>query len=1053
MRSGWDGTEWQRRAQSMRDPRTIVATCLTGALLCTVLLIRLSGTALALDPNKSLIEYGHDVWKREHGLPHNSIHAILQDRDGYLWLATEEGVVRFDGVRFTVFDSQNTPELRSNRIQSLFEDSAGSLWIGTTGGLTRLQHRKFTAFTKREGLSDDNVGSICQDREGNLWFGTAAGLNKFKEGRFTTYTTDDGLPNLAVRSIYEDRSGTLWVSTLGGLARLEGDGRFSAFTTRDGLPNDSVQSVYQDSRNNLWVNSLGGLSRLKDGKFTVYTTADGLLSDRIWSIHEDGKGTLWIGTDGGLNSLSNGVFSAFTTDHGLPDSSVWSMYEDSKGVIWIGTPGGLGRLKDGKLSSYKATQGLSDDIVLAVFEDREGSLWIGTEVGGLNRMRDEKFTSYDTREGLTNEMVWTIREGRDQSVWIGTNGGGLNRLKDGKFTHYTTGDGLASNIVRALFEDRSGALWVGTPNGLSRARDGKIDTFTVEDGLSSNAVWAIEEDAEGTLWIGTLGGLTRLKDGAFSVYTVKDGLTDDAVISLCAGREGSLWIGTRAGGLNKMAGGRFSAYLAKEWLPEDSIRAVHEDDEGTVWIGTRRSGLSRLRDGEFTTYTTKEGLFDDCVFQVIEDERRDLWISSPKGVFRVSKDDLNTFARTDRNGGRLSSVSYNTADGMPSSECTGGQPSGWLTREGKLWFATVKGVAVIDPRSVSVNEIVPGVVIENAIIDQTPIELTENLELAPGKERYEFHFTALSLVAPGKVRFRYRLEGFDRDWVDAGTERVASYTHIPPGDYTFKVLACNNDGIWNETGASLDFRLKPYFYQTYWFYSVCAAAIALVGLGVYRLRVRRIKGEFTAVLEERNRMAREIHDTLAQGFVGIALQLQAVEKALSDAPDTARQHLGLAQSMVSHSLVEARRSVWDLRAQALESSDLATALSATAKQMTEGTVVRAEVRVVGESRRLSANIENNALRIGQEGLTNSLKHAGAQQVIIELNYEEDCLCLSVKDDGRGFDTEGVLKTADGHFGLLGIRERVEHLGGRLVLESRPGQGTEIEVTIPIKTDR
>jgi signal transduction histidine kinase len=334
-------------------------------------------------------------------------------------------------------------------------------------------------------------------------------------------------------------------------------------------------------------------------------------------------------------------------------------------------------------------------------------------------------------------------------------------------------------------------------------------------------------------------------------------------------------------------------------------------------------------------------------------------------------------------------------------------------------------------------------------VDGETVDVRERVELPPGKERYEFYYTALSLVVPQKVRFRYRLEGFDRDWVEAGGERVASYTHVPPGDYTFKVIACNNDGVWNEEGASFALYLRPYFYQTWWFYAACAAGLGLLALALYRLRVRRIRARFTAVLDERNRMAREIHDTLAQGFVGIALQLQAVEKALPDAPDTANHHLSIARSMVSHSLNEARRSVWDLRSQALDESDLPTALSETAKRMTHGTQVRTEVRVVGTSRRLSGMIENNALRIAQEALTNALKHANPSQVIIELRFEPHNLTLSVEDDGRGFETAGPTAAADGHFGLHGMRERVEHVGGQLALNSSPGQGTRIVASIPL----
>jgi ligand-binding sensor domain-containing protein/signal transduction histidine kinase len=1005
-----------------------------------------TGLVFALDPSRLVSQFGHDIWQREQGLPNNTIHAILQTHDGYLWLAGEEGLIRFDGVRFKVFDTQNTHEIASNRIQVLFEDKQGELWIGTAAGLTRLKGQQFNPSTTDKGQPDKSVSWICQDREGDVWVGTAAGLWRFNGGKFVTYTTRDGLPSDSIRSIYEDRSGALWVSTLGGLARFK-DGAITSFTTKDGLPNNNVSSVFEDSRGYLWVNTFGGLARFKDGRLNVFTTANGLLNDHIWSIEEDRKGTLWIGTDGGLNSFSNGTFKAYTIKEGLPDNSVWSIFEDRGGTLWIATPGGLGRLKDGALTSYTSRDGLSDDVVLALCEDREGSLWIGTEAGGLNRLKDAKFTSYSAKDGLTNDVVWAVCQGADGSLWAGTNGGGLNRLRDGKFSSYTTRDRLASNIVRALCEDREGNLWAGTPAGLNRLRGGRIETYTVEDGLSNNAVSAIEADKEGNIWIGTLGGLTRFRDGRFTIYTTADGLSDDSIISLRAGRDGGLWIGTRTGGLNRMEGERFTSYRSKDWVPDDGVRSMYEDEDGTLWVGTRKSGLSRFRNREFTTCTMKSGLFDNCVYQIVEDDKHNLWMSSPRGAFRVRKAEFTDFA--EGKSTQIASVSYGTADGMLSRECNGGQPGAWKSADGKLWFATIKGIAMIDPQSTRINDQPPPVAIERAVVDGEPIQLTERVELPPGKERYEFYYTALSLVAPEKVRFKYKLEGFDRDWVDAGVERVGFYTHIPPGTYSFRVIACNNDGVWNETGALLNLYLKPYFYQTYWFYVAIAVSVGLLALAIYRLRVQRIRAQFAAVLDERNRMAREIHDTLAQGFVGIALQLQAVEKAMPDAPEKAERHLALAQSMVSYNLVEARRTVWDLRSQALETNDLAAALSQTARQMTEGTAVVAEVRVTGENRRLPSQIENNLLRIAQEALTNALKHAEPNHVFIELDFGTASIELRVRDDGRGFDAEGLIAAADGHFGLLGMRERVEHLGGRLTLSSRPGEGTDVRATIPV----
>jgi ligand-binding sensor domain-containing protein/signal transduction histidine kinase len=1003
--------------------------------------------AIAIVTDEPLFRYRPDVWQTENGLPQNTVHTILQTRDGYLWLATEEGLARFDGIRFKVFDTRNTEQIRSKSVRELFEDREGSLWIGTTGGLTRLRDSRFTAYTTKDGLTSDSVESIYQDREGSLWIGTPDGLNRFRDGKFTAFTTEDGLPSPGVSAIHQDGGGTLWIGTRGGLAQMK-DGRFTAYTSSHGLPGDNVRAIYEDRSGALWISTLAGLARLKDGRFTAYTVKDGLSNERVWSISEDRRGNIWVGTDGGLNLFSEGRFIAYTTANGLSDNTVWSISEDRRGVLWIGTPGGLNRFQDGRFTSYTTKEGLSDNVVLAVCEDREGSLWIGTEAGGLNRLKEGKFVTYTTADGLSSDLAWTICESRDGSLWIGTQSGGLNRFKDGEFSSYTTRDRLPSNIARALCEDREGNLWIGTPAGLARMKDGRLVTYTVEDGLSSNAVSAIEEGRDGSLWIGTLGGLNRLKGGSFQVYTTRDGLSDDGVLSLRADRRGNLWIGTRGGVLNRFKDGRFTSYTIKDASADDSIRAIYEDRDGAIWIGARRSGLHRLKDERFTSFSTREGLFDDCVFQILEDSRGNLWMSSPRGVFRASRKELEDFAEGKTS--RIASISYDTADGMESRECNGGQPAGWRTRDGKMWFPTARGVAVIDAENLSVNSLAPPVVIEEIIVDHVTIAPGEMIELSPGNDRYEFHYAGLSLIAPEKVKYRYRLEGLEDDWIDAGSQRVAHYTRIPPGRYTFRVMAGNNDGVWNDTPASFELYLKPYFYQTWWFYMLGVAAVALAVLGFFGLRVRRMRAQFSAVLAERNRMAREIHDTLAQGFVGIGLQLKAVERALERDPRSAMPHLELARSMVRHSLAEARRTVWNLRSHALETSDLVTVLRDTARQMTEGTGVRAEVRWEGEARPLSGDIENNILRLCQEALTNAMKHAQAKEIVIELGFDADCVRLRVRDDGRGFDTAASPSARDGHFGLTGMRERVEQMKGRFSVYSRPDEGTRIEAAIPVR---
>jgi ligand-binding sensor domain-containing protein/two-component sensor histidine kinase len=1000
----------------------------------------------ALNPEQEISQYIHNVWQTEHGLPQNHVRSILQTLNGYIWIATEEGLARLDGVRFKVFDKQNTEAIQSNSIKALFEDSKGNLWIGTDKGLVRWRDERFLAYTTRDGLLSDQIESIYESRSGDLWVGTIGGLHRMREGRITAYTMKEGLPDNSIRSVYQDQTGIFWISTSAGLSRFDGS-TFTTYTPGQGLPASNIGAIYQSRNGALWFGTSGGLVQYKEERFTTYTTQNGLSNNKVWSIHEDRDGNLWIGTDGGLNRYRDGAFTAFTTQDGISDNTVWSIYEDRRGSLWIGTPAGLTRLQGGRFTTYTNRDGLSNNVVLAILEDREGNLWVGTEAGGLNLFKDRKFFTFTTSEGLPSDMAWTIHEGRSGNLWVGTQGG-LSRFKEGKFSTYTIEDGLASNIVRALCEDRAGSLWVGTPAGLTQFKGGKFTTYRVEDGLSNDAVWAIHEDKEGSLWIGTLGGLTRLRQGKFTVYTTENGLSDDSVLAIQSDSKGGLWIATRNGGLNLLKDGRFTAYTFENGLSDNDVRAIYEDRSGKIWVGTRRGGLSRLQDGRITSITTKDGLFDDCVFQILEDESGNLWMSCTKGIFRVSLAELDDFA--DGKIPSVHSISYGMADGMLTRECNGGQPAGWKSLDGKLWFPTIKGIAMIDPQNIKLNHEPPPVVIEQVIADGNPLELGKKVDLSAGLGRIEFHFTGLSFVAPEKIRFRYKLEGFDKDWVDAGSSRVANYTSIPPGDYTFQVLACNNDGVWNEAGTSFIFYLKPHFYQTYWFYLLLALGCLAAGLALYRYRIRQVKAQFSAVLGERNRMAREIHDTLAQGFVGIGLQLQAVGKILAASPESAQHHLDLAQKMVTHSLAEARRSVWNLRAQALERGNLAAALSETARQLTAGTSVEAQLKVSGTPRPLASSVENNLLRIGQEALTNAMKHGKPRKISLELFYESSRVRLRVEDDGCGFDANKIASSDDGHFGLLGMRERIEGLKGELHLQSHPGTGTEVLAVIPVK---
>ncbi|HEU4597738.1 MAG TPA: two-component regulator propeller domain-containing protein [Pyrinomonadaceae bacterium] len=974
--------------------------------LLSALMIFGAGHAHALDPRAPLAQYSRQVWQTENGLPQNTVRSVVQTEDGYIWVATREGLARFDGNGFTVFDKQNTPQLKSNDIRHLLPALKNGLWVSTSAGLTSLYHGEWKTYTVREGLPADEVEVTYEGRDGALWVGTSAGLARFREGKFETFTTQDGLMSGSVHSIFEDAGDALWVGTTDGLSRFEG-GKFTNYAARGGFPGGGVDAIRRDAGGRLWFGTLDGLVSYQDGRFTSYTVKDGLPNNRVIALHADKEGALWVGTAGGLSRLG----------------------------------------RDGRFETHAAGEVLSSGIVLALFEDAEGSLWVGTESGGLHQLRDKKFNTYTTREGLPSDLVKAVYEDRRGQVWVGTYGGGLSLIgRDGAMTTYTTADGLASNIILALFDDADGNLWVGTPDGLSRLREGRFTTYTSADGLAHDFVRSIYADRAGALWVGTRGGLTRMKDGAFNIYTTRDGLADDFVGTIYEDAAGHLWAGT-LGGLSRFSEGKFTTYTTRDGLSDNVVISLLGDAEGRLWIGTNGGGLNILREGKFSSVSTQDGLPNDTIYRILEDGAGNLWMSCNKGIFRVAKAELDDFA-----GGRtrsLSPVVYGTADGMTTRECSGGgHPSGWRGADGRLWFSTIKGLAVIDPAGVRSNTQPPPTVIEQVSVDGEPLGARLRAELAPGKSRFDFHYAGLSFVAPEKVRYRYRLKGFDEDWVEGGARRVAYYTNLGPGDYRFEVIACNNDGVWSRAPASFDFTLQPHFYRTPWFYALCALAVAFVAAQLYFMRVRQMKARFAAVLAERNRIAREIHDNLAQEILGASVQLELVARLMPRSTEAARTHLDRARALVRSSIAEARRYVWDLRSQSLDDRDLPTALAEMTRRLTAESRVQTQFEVSGTFRPLPPQVENNLLRIGQEAVNNAVRHAGAGVITVNLSFDAESVRLSVRDDGRGFDPHNG--GGDGHFGIVGMRERAAEMGGTVSVNSRPGEGTEVSVGVPIE---
>ncbi|MBV9613714.1 MAG: response regulator, partial [Acidobacteriaceae bacterium] len=586
-----------------------------------------------------------------------------------------------------------------------------------------------------------------------------------------------------------------------------------------------------------------GLSKLHHGAFRNYGVADGLPGAYVRCLQYAPNGTLWIGTNGGgLSRYRDGEFHSYTTRDGLSTNAIVSLREDSRGSLWIGTfGGGLVRLTGATFSTYTSKQGLPSNDVWSIFEDRGGNLWIGTGGGGLARLFDANlFTTFSTEDGLSNGVTLPIFEDHEGTIWIGTDGGGLNRLRNGKFTKLTTKNGLADNLVFTISEDHNDALWIGTRKGLSRLQAGKITTFTRENGLPSDIVTVTHVDRQGTLWVGTRMGLSKWKDGKFTVYTTKDGLSSNSVRAIYEDRQHRLWIGTAGGGLNLFKNGHFEVFDSRQGLSSDVVSSLYQDREGALWIGTNGGGLNRLKDGKFTVYTTKDGLLDDGISRILEDDAGNLWMSSNKGVFRANLRALNDFA--DNKITRVPTVSYGTSDGMKTRECNGGfQPAGWKTRDGKLWFPTMKGVAVVDPRKVETVGPPLHVVLEQALIDRRLANVSANVTVRPGRGQLEFRYSAPYFRAAHRVVFRYKLDGFDRDWIEAADRRTAYYTNIPPGHYRFQVIASNDGGTWSEPGSSQDIFLEPHFYQTPLFYCLGICALLAIAIAAHIAHLRGLR--------------------------------------------------------------------------------------------------------------------------------------------------------------------------------------------------------------------
>ena len=952
-------------------------------------------------------QYVPTVWQTEQGLPQNSVNALLQDHDGYIWTGTYGGLARFDGERFKVFALADQPGIGSLGISSLYESRSGVLWVGTTGGgLARLDHGVLTTYTERDGLPSGFIDSIRGDAEGNVWVKTSGGLARFDGVKLEPYPNHRGK---AVREFYlQARDGSMWF-------------RYGEEVLRFGAD--------------------GSIATINVGKPSVFL------------VHETRDGSVWIAARDvyRLMRYYQGVFSPVPLPPvgGRPLADMHPEFavtaaEDTNGELLLFTPAGLVRTMGGRLSSAEALPLPSNNgelpKVRSLLVDHEGNLWVALIAAGLVRLRPAPLTAYGKSEGLSDSSFNAVFQDREGRIWLG---GDLLYWFDGHGFHLIPG--VADTT--AIAQTREGDLWFGGYGQIYRWRSGALTRFEV----GAFHVSGIYEDREGTLWIGGAegnrrGGLYRFREEKLDQFPGISGAQN-----MTSDRNGGFWVMANQG-LYHMRGGRLTPYGQTQGPPRRAVDFC-QDSTGALWFTTNDGELSRLKDNRLKAITFKKAQSNGVLLRLLDDGNGSLWVSSHQNIFRLSLKELNDFADE-----RLSSilpVSYGIAEGMRSSDCNWGNPGIWKTTDGRIWIPTVRGVVAIDPNAGS--RLPPPVVLEEASADNVTLARDRQTSAPAGNNTFDFRFTALSFSAPEKLRFKYRLEPYDKDWVDAGRERIAHYTNMAPGRYSFHVIAANSYGIWNEEGASLGFVLRPHFYQTNWFYALCATGLLGLSWTAHQLRLRQLQRAFNMRLEERveerTRIARELHDTLLQSFQGLMFSFQAARNLLPGRTEAAIRTLDGAIRKGDEAVAEGRDAIQNLRMGSAERrlEDLLAATGQELRDAQDGNSHPAVFHVIieGQPRTLSPLLQDEIYRIAREVLRNAFQHACASRIEAAIHYDRRLFRLRIRDDGKGIDAAVLQEGARaGHWGLPGIRERAKRIGALLKLWSESGAGTEVELTVP-----
>ena len=969
--------------------------------------------ALGADP--ALPDYFLRAWRTDNGLPDNAVTAIVQTQDGYLWFGTYGGLARFDGNQFVIFNSANEPGLQSDRITSLFEDPNGTLWIGhERGDLTCYHDGIFEPQKTRETGVRRKISAIAVDGDGATWMLNEEGtLVRVSDGAKCALPNTDGVAEMA-----RGADGKLWIASGGHLATLV----HAQLQTNDpAIYGGYIQGICESRDGGVWVVSDGRVKKWNNGVVTEERGATPS-SATLMAMRETRSGCLVMGTssDGLYLLFPNRAVLHFNHANGFPNDWIRGTAEDREGTLWVGVgSGGVIALRPGNVKTLEDPDHWQGRAILSATTSRDGAIWVGTEGAGLYRFLDNTWKVFDESSGFSNLYIWSVSQDAQGRMWAATWGGGIF-VQEGD--HFILPPGLENvNMpMAATLQAADGATWIGTASGLMRYQNGAVTRFGERDGLKLPDVRAIAEGPDGTIWFGMLGGgLGRLQNGTVKQFEKADGLSSDYV------------------------------------------QCLKLETNGTLWIGTYGSGLDRFQDGHFAKITTAEGLPNNFICAIEDDGQGNFWISSHKGIFRVAQKSLNDCA--DGKTPAVSCLALGKGDGLPSLECSGGlQPAACKLADGRICFPTSRGLVVLNVSNAKINHLPPPVVIESILASGHLLWSNPGtdslLKIEPGQQRFEFHFTGLSFVSPEKMQFQYQLANWDSDWVNAANDkRTAEYSYIPPGRYVFHVRACNSDGIWNNTGASVAFVVLPQFWQTWWFYSLeTVAAVAVVANIVWYVSRRRMRHKLEAaqrlqaIERERTRIAKDIHDHLGANLTRISLLSQAAHGELENPVQAALQLDRIYET--TRELTRAMDEiVWAVNPQHDTLDSLANYLGNFAQDYLVPIRIRCRLDVPLQLPHwpISAEMRHNVFLAFKEALNNVAKHYKATEALVFLSTSEDGFTIVLHDNGKGFDPATVTPRPGRGNGLKNMAQRLDKIGGRCDVSSTPGGGTEIKFSVTV----